>query len=124
MWQAPAATGVSVVPLTVQMDGVVDAKATTRLEVLVAASVDVPPPTVTAAGCVKVMVCAVLATPAVGGELESPPQPARDATARKRADSGNLNCVCVMAWVRSGWDSVATGRWRIGVAACEAARKE
>ena len=54
--QAPAATKVSVVPLTVQMGVVVEVNDTARPDVAVADSAGVATPTVGVAGAVKVMV--------------------------------------------------------------------
>ena len=59
MMQVPTATSVSVVPLTVQVLGVVDAKLTAKPELAVAASAGGAVPRVWLPGDVKVMVCAV-----------------------------------------------------------------
>ena len=57
--QVPTATSVSVVPLTVQVLGVVDAKLTAKPELAVAASAGGAVPSVWLPGDVKVMVCAI-----------------------------------------------------------------
>ena len=57
--QVPAATNVSVLPLTVQMPVVVEAKLTVRPELALAASAGGAVPRVWLPGEVKVMVCAV-----------------------------------------------------------------
>ena len=60
--QVPAATSVTVVPLTVQIGVVVEAKLTVKPELAVAESVTEPLPKTTEAGCVNVMVCAACVT--------------------------------------------------------------
>ena len=62
MEQVPAATSVSVLPLTVQMPVVVEVKLTARPELAVAASAGGAVPTVWLPGEVNVMVCAPVAT--------------------------------------------------------------
>ena len=59
MVQVPAATSVSVLPLTVQMPVVVDAKLTARLELALAINAAGVVPRVWLPGELKVMVCAV-----------------------------------------------------------------
>jgi len=59
MMQVPATTRVNVLPLTVQMLGVVDAKLTGRPELAVAVSTGGAVPRVWLPGELKVMVCAV-----------------------------------------------------------------
>ena len=54
----PTATRVSVLPLTVQVLGVVDAKLTTRLELAVATNANGAVPSVWLPGPAKLMVCA------------------------------------------------------------------
>ena len=60
--QVPALTNASVLPLTVQTAGVLDAKPTTRLDVAVAISAAGAVPKVWLPGDRKVMVCAAAAT--------------------------------------------------------------
>ena len=59
MVQVPAATSVSVLPLTVQTLGVVEAKLTGRFELAVATNAGGAVPKVWLPGEVKLMVCAV-----------------------------------------------------------------
>jgi hypothetical protein len=60
MVQVPAAANVSVVPLTVQIDGVEEVRATARPDVDVADNVGGVTPIVCVAGALNVMVCAVI----------------------------------------------------------------
>ena len=62
MLQVPAATSVSVVPLTVQTPGVVDTSETVRPDVELATSALGVSPKVCVAGALKVMVWALLTT--------------------------------------------------------------
>ena len=56
MEQVPTETSVTVVPLTVQIGVVVEAKLTVKPELAVAASVTEPLPKTTEVGCVNVIV--------------------------------------------------------------------
>lgn len=58
MVQVPAATRVTVVPLTVQIDGVLDANCTARPELAVAVSAGGATISVCAGGALKLMLCA------------------------------------------------------------------
>lgn len=102
--QLPTLTSVSVLPLTVQTAGVVDAKVTARPELAVALKAGGAMPKVWPAGAAKVMLCATGA----GSLPPPPPQALRTATAAQ-ANAGRRN-----AGVRRCMVKVSGRRWWSG----------